>query len=130
MKLIPQFCGSRDASKRRVRSGITISTVQLESCCVVFTREMPSHASTIVRESLKVCSSRTAPLGFTRNRNELRRSRNVSRTSPKMSLFELTKSRSSPTVMARDGSGSWLILETYRLVASYSTRTSVRNFDG
>ena len=106
MKLIPHVCGSRVASKRSVLSGIRISSVQLESRCTVRTVEMPSHASTIWRESLNVCSSRTAPFGLMRNRKELRLSLKVSNTTPKMSLFDDTKSRSSPTVIALSGSGS------------------------
>ena len=103
---MPQVCGSRVASKRSVLSGIRISSVQLESRCTVRTVEMPSHASTIWRESLNVCSSRTAPFGLMRNRKELRLSLKVSNTTPKMSLFDDTKSRSSPTVIALSGSGS------------------------
>jgi hypothetical protein len=71
-----------------------------------------------VRESLKTCSSRRAPPGLKANRKALRRSWNVSKATPKMSLCGDWKSRSSPAMIALCGAGSRLTAARYRIRSS------------
>src|SRR5574341_964890 len=52
-----------------------------------------------LRLSFMVCSSRSAPPGFTRKRKEFRRSRKVSSVTPKMSPAPELKSCSRPAII-------------------------------
>ena len=88
----PHVWSSSEGLKRRVEKGISISTDQPSSSRAVSTRIGPSHAWFSERLSSKSWTSLSAPPGFTRNMNPLRRSRYVSSATPKTSDDPLLKS--------------------------------------